>query len=126
MQGMFNERPSEPRYSKIWNIDQVLSYLELMADPADLSFKELTLKTVMLMAFANADRASDLHILDVRYMQSQSNKVKFTVAALSKTRRSGPPRELEYSRFEDNPKLCPVKFLLAYVDKTKDKRAEKE
>ena len=59
-------------------------------------------------------------------MQSQSDKVKFTVAALSKTRRSGPPREVEYSQFEDNPKLCPVKFLLTYVEKTKDKRAEKE
>ena len=70
MQGMFNERPLEPKYSEIWGIDQVLSYLELMADPADLSFKELTLKTVMLIALANADRASDLHILDIRYMQS--------------------------------------------------------
>ena len=48
-------------------------------------------------------------------MQSQS-----TVAALSKRRRSGPPQEVEYSQFEDNPKLCPVKFLLTYVDKTKD------
>ena len=64
----------------------------------------------MLMALANADRASDLHILDIRYMQSQSDKVKFTIAALSKTRRSGPPREVEYSQFEDNLKLCPVKF----------------
>ena len=80
----------------------------------------------MLMALANANRASDLHILDIRYMQSQSDRVKFTVAALSKTRRSGPPREVEYSQFEDNPKLCPVKFLLTYVDKTKDKHAEKE
>ena len=68
MQGMFNERPSEPKYSEIWDIDEVLSYLELMADPADLSVKELTLKTVMLMALANADRASDLHVLDIRYI----------------------------------------------------------
>ena len=77
----------------------------------------------MLMALAKADmyRASDLHILDIRYMQSQS-----TVAALSKMRRSEPPREVEYSQFEDNPKLYPVKFLLTYVDKTKDICAEKE
>ena len=126
MQGMFNERPSEPKYSEIWNIDQVLSYLESMADPADLSFKELTLKTVMLMALANADRASDLHILDIRYMQFQSGRVKFTVAAQSKTRRSGPPQEVEYLQFEDNPKLCPVKFLLTCVEETKDKCVEKE
>ena len=53
-------------YSEIWDIDQVLSYLELMADPVDLSFRELTIRTVMLMALANADRASDLHILDIK------------------------------------------------------------
>ena len=96
-----------------------------MADTEVLSFKQLTLKTVMLMAPANADRASDLHLLDIRYMQSQPDKVKFTVAGLSKTRRSGPPREVEYSSFAENPKLCPVKALLVYVDKTKDKRTEK-
>ena len=41
-----------------------------MEDPTELSFKELTLTTVILMALANTDRVSDLHILDIRYMQS--------------------------------------------------------
>ena len=68
MQGVFNERPSEPKYSEIWDIDEVLLHLESMADLGDLSFKELTLKTVMLMALSNADRASDLDLLDLRYM----------------------------------------------------------
>ena len=126
MQGMFNERPSEPRYSEIWDIDQVLSHLETMEDLDCLSFKELTLKTAMLMALANADRASDLHLLDIRYMQQQGDTVKFVVAGLSKTRRSGPPRQVEYASFVDKPKLCPVKALHAYIDQTKDKRAEKE
>ena len=40
-----------------------------MADPEDLSFKQLTLKTVMHMALANADRESDYHLLDIRHMQ---------------------------------------------------------
>ena len=92
MQGVFNERPSEPKYSEIWDIDEVLLHLESMADLGDLSFKELTLKTVMLMALSNADRASDLHLLDLRYMQIQPDKIKFSVPGLSKTRRSGPPR----------------------------------
>ena len=38
MQGMFNERPTEPKCSEIWDIDQVLSYLESIADPEDLPF----------------------------------------------------------------------------------------
>ena len=28
MQGMFNERPMEPRFTDTWDIDQVLSYLQ--------------------------------------------------------------------------------------------------
>ena len=126
MQGVFNERPSVPKYSKLWNIDEVLSYLESMADYADLSFKQLTLKTAMLMTLANVDRTSDLHLLDVRYMQSQPDKVKFTVAGLLKTRRSGPPQEVKYSSFMDNPKICPMSALLAYIDQTKGKLTKKE
>ena len=126
MQGIFNERPSEPKYSEIWDIDAVLSHLQSMADHEDLSFKELTLKTVMLMALANADRASDLHLLDIRYMRPLPDRIKFSVPGLSKTRRSGPPREVEYSRFADDQKLCPVRALLSYIDVTKDKRSEKE
>ena len=49
---MFNERPSEPKYSEIWDIDQVLSHLESMEQPERLNLKQ---KTIMLMALANAD-----------------------------------------------------------------------
>ena len=80
MQGMFNERPTEPRFTEIWDIDQVLSYLEQMEDPENLTFKQLALKTIMLMALANAD---------IRYMKLQPDKVQISVAGLSKTRRSG-------------------------------------
>ena len=107
-------------------LTQVLSYLESMEDLDSLSFKELTLKTVMLMALANADRALDLHLLDIRYMQQKRDTVKFVVAGLSKTRRSGTPQRVEYASFMDKPKLCPVKALCAYIDQTKDKYAEKE
>ena len=77
MQGVFNERPSEPKYSEIWDIDEVLLHLESMTDLGDFPFKELTLKPVMLMALSNADRASDLHLLDLIYMQIQPDKIKF-------------------------------------------------
>ena len=62
-----------------------------MADHEDLSFKQLTLKMVMLMALASADRASDHHLLDIRHVQSQPDDDKFTVAGLLKSRRSGSP-----------------------------------
>ena len=59
-------------------------------------------------------------------MKSQSDKLKFTIARLSKKRRCGPPRGVEYSRFADSLKLCPVTSLLSYVDRTKEKYTNKE
>ena len=47
-----------------------------MVDPEESSFKQLSLKTVMRMALANVDRASDLHLLDIRYMQSQFDQAR--------------------------------------------------
>ena len=94
-----------------------------MEDPENLNFKQLTLKTIMLMALANADRASDLHLLDVRYMKLQPDEVQFSIPGLSKTRRSGPPKEIAFAK---NPKLCPVKLLHAYIEVSKDKRSDKE
>ena len=80
----------------------------------------------MLMALANADRASDLHLLDIRYMKLHPDKVQFSIAGLAKTRRSGPPREVVYHAFANNPKLCPVKLLHAYIEVSKDNRCDKE
>ena len=57
----------------------------------ELSLKDLSRKTVMLLALAMAARSSDLHLLDLRFMSDQSEFIRFQIAALTKTRRSGPP-----------------------------------
>ena len=93
LQGMFNSRPPTPRYSAVWNVDQVLNHLSKLGENNGLALKALSIKTAMLLAVANADRASDLHLLDISYMRFTPSGVHFTIAALSKTRRSGPPRE---------------------------------
>ncbi len=77
LQGMFNSRPPQPKYSDIWNVDQVLTFLETWEGTDDP--KQITLKTVMLLALANADRASDLHLLDIKHMKIDSNGARFRV-----------------------------------------------
>lgn len=54
----------------------------------------------MLLALTNADRVSDLHLLDLNLKQVTSHGVRFQIARLSKTRRSGPPREATYVAFK--------------------------
>ena len=64
------------------------------------------------------DRASDLHLLDIRFMQITEEGVTFKVPGLSKTRRSGPPREVTYTSFHEDKRVCPVTTLRAYLDRT--------
>ena len=69
------------------------------------------------MALSNADRASDLHLLSIDHMWLGEEEIWFQVNGLSKTRRSGPPREVVYPRFSDQ-RICPVHLLTAYLKRT--------
>ena len=117
MQGIFNSRPPQPKYSEIWEVSLVLDHIrsELRA-PGELSLKDLSRKTVMLLALAMAARSSDLHLLDLRFMSDQSEFFQFQIAALTKTRRRGPPQEVTIKTLIDNDQsLCPVSILFGYM-----------
>ena len=120
MQGIFNSRPPQPKYSEIWEVSLVLDHIrsELRAS-GELSLKDLSRKTVMLLALAMAARSSDLHLLDLRFMSDQSEFIRFQIAALTKTRRSGPPRGVTIKRLiDDDQSLCPVSTLRVYLTRT--------
>ena len=117
MQGIFNSRPPQPKYSEIWEVSLVLDHIrsELRAS-GELSLKDLSRKTVMLLALAMAARSSDLHLLDLRFMSDQSEFFRFQIAALTKTRRRGPPQEVTIKTLIDNDQsLCPVSILFGYM-----------
>ena len=121
LQGMFNQRPPAPHYKTVWCVDTVVQYIGSTFASADLSLKNLSMKLVMLMALSNASRASDLASLDIRFQQFTPEGVKFFVPGLTKTRRSGPPKEAFFGRFHEKS-LCPVNTLILYEEKTKDLR----
>ena len=86
-------------------LDHIRSKLQASGE---LSLKDLSRKTVMLLALARAARSSDLHLLDLRFISDQSEFIRFQIAALTKTRRSGPPREVTIKRLiDDDQSLCP-------------------
>ena len=98
LRGMFNLRPPSPHYSHSWDVRIVVRFLSNYKS-ADLSTLQLAKKTVTLMALVNADRCSDLAALDRDHIQWTASGVKFTVVRLTKTRRSGAPREVFYPMF---------------------------
>ena len=57
------------------------------------------MKLATIMTITNADRASDLHALDRRFLQETPEGMLFRVLGLTKTRRSGGPREVLHPKF---------------------------
>ena len=116
LQGVFNRRPPAPRYTSMWNVSTVVSHILKM--PPVLPLKELSKKLAMLLALSNASRSSDLHALDLRYRAFHEGGVTFKIPTLTKMRRSGPPKEVSFTAFDQDPTLCPVATLKQYEDKT--------
>ena len=73
------------------------------------------MKLATIMTITNADRASDLHALDRRFLQETPEGMLFRVPGLTKTRRSGGPREVLYPKFVLDDRICPVSILSLYL-----------
>ena len=124
LQGTYNARPPRPKQTTIWNVDQVIGHIRSRPPSKDLDLKELSCKLVTLLALANADRASDIHLLDLQYATYREDRVIFQIAGLNKTRRSGPPREVSYVCFPECPNTCPIETLRIYEQRTQPLRGD--
>ena len=115
MQGIFNSRPPAPRYQGTWRVSTVVSYLSTAVVP---THKRLA----VLMALSNAARSSDLKALDLRFRAYTQEGAHFRIPGLTKTRRSGPPREALFRPFTEDKNLCPVETLRRYEEETREQR----
>ena len=93
LRGIFNSRPPAPRYTTTWDVDRVLIYIHNLPENGQLSLAILSHKLAMLLALSNADRCSELASLDLHFRSYLREGV---IPGLTKTRRSGPPKEVLY------------------------------
>lgn len=124
MTGIFNQRPPQPRYSFVWDVEQVFSYLNDLPDNDQLSDRLLTLKLTMLLALASACRCSEIQNLDIRFMTRSATSYIFQFTKVSKSWKKGkPPPSLEFFELESNRKLCVVSAIDIYLKRSLQWRA---
>ena len=110
--GVYNSRSPQPRYTHTRDGQTVLGHITQLGDNESLSLKQLSLKLVTLMLLASANRVSELHTLDLRFRQYTGNGVMFKLASLTKMHQTGAPlKELSFSSFSADDKLCVVRCL---------------
>ena len=129
MKGVFNLRPSKPRYSGTWDVSLVLGSLQTWSPVKLLSLKQLTLKLTMLIALTNAARVQSVHQICVNNIKKcfTGNEFIFEYSGLLK--QSRPGYKMPVVRMKAHPpnrRLCIYFVVKEYLTRTEHVRNGEE
>lgn len=106
MKGIFELKPSLPKYTEIWDVRVVLDYLKIFGA---LSLKELTLKLTMLLCFTTGQRGQTIHKFDINYIQDLGDRYRISVHEKLKQTKPGRHLEpIELLALSEDKELCVV------------------
>ena len=77
VKGVSNRRPPKPRYCSTWDINTVLRYVIKLGQNSDLSNRDLSLKTALLLAITSAHRGKELHLLSINLINIHDKHTTF-------------------------------------------------
>ena len=126
MKGVFNQKPSLPRYNCTWDVSTVLKYVSTSLDALNGSnLKELTLKLIMLLALTTGQRVQTLHCINVHNIDICDEHVKIRIGDVLKTSRYGKHLpELYIQEYSMDKSLCVVHVLAKYLELTRPLRGD--
>ena len=100
----WRRRPVFPRYLITWDISKVLNFLATWHPAQSLSFKDLTLKCVALVAITSSDRAQTIQHIDVENSDMNHRGIYFPIYSLLKcSKQNRPVTVVKCVRFSASP-----------------------
>ena len=124
MKGVYNLKPTVPKYSCVWDVSVVLDYISSLPCNDNLSLKDLTCKLAILIALVSADRGQSIAFLDLNFLKILPSKAVFMINKLTKTSRPGKPaKRVILPAYSKCKKLCVKSTLQCYIDRTKQLRS---
>lgn len=125
MKGIFELKPSFPKYTEIWDVNIVLEHLKSFGMPEALTLKNLTLKVNMLLCLLTGQRCQTIHKIDTNYIQEYDGGFRISIREKLKQTKAGKHLEpIELLAFKDDKRLCIVEHLREYLRKTSPIRKE--
>ncbi len=124
LKGVYTKRPPTPRYDYIWDVRIVLNYLRKQSPASSLSFKQLTLKLVMLIALMTAQRSQSIHKLRLDALQFESSTAIFQISDLIKQSRPGRTGlTVRLPAYPADRRICVYTYLKHYISQSRKYRA---
>ena len=119
MKGVFNERPALPKNTVTWNPQIVLDYFAGLKETSDLTLKELSLKCAVLLWLLSGQRGHTIHMISIKNISLSNEEVKLRIGDPLKTTRPGfHQKEITLKAFTNNEKLCVVRTVKEYLERT--------
>ena len=128
LKGVFEAKPSLPRYGKMWDLNVLLSHLRQLPDYESISLRQLSGKLASLLAVLTGQRCQTIHALAVGNtdMHLEGEKCTFFVRELLKHSRPGTHlKPISLKGFPEDRKLCLLTCLKAYLVATANLRSQK-
>lgn len=122
LKAVYNKRTPRAKYSAFWDADRVLYSLKELGATESLTLKQITLKTVLIVALSAFIRVSELASIGFKSLRFEETEVRFSLLKPRKAQSSGPLPNIILKRNPQDPQLCPVICLKAYVEKTRELR----
>ena len=122
--GLFNLNPPPPKPPReIWDVNQVLDFLNQLPPNKDLPIILLSQKLTILILISTMRRKNDLLGLHLDYMLYRPNEVIFTTYYLPKSwnyrKQVSQLRYVSVKAFPQNRQICPLAALQEYIKRTR-------
>ncbi|CAG2212660.1 unnamed protein product [Mytilus edulis] len=119
LKGIFNLKPSLPRYQRTWDVEVVLKYLKTLSPVYMLSLRVLTYKLVTLLLLLTGQRLQTIHSLDLDDITVTDSNIYIDVRSLLKCSKPGRHLQpIELPAFIEDKSLCIVTVLKEYLART--------
>ena len=122
MKGVFESRPSLPRYGTTWDVSLALNWLITM-DYKTINLKQLTLKVTLLLSLLTGQRLQTLRCIELQHIDFTNNSCVIHTLKVLKTTKPGkhiPPIVLNLYDIEN---LCILRHLSRYRELTTSLRS---
>ena len=126
----FLKNPPKQKLVPQWSLDEALEALQEKNDISSLSYKEIFLVTLFLVAIATGNHSSELASIDRNTISFTANNREVNLPLVpgflyknQSASRTPPP--ITIPALDDDSILCPVRALRTYLDSTSQSTEKK-
>ena len=115
VKGVFHARPPLPRYTEVWDVGLVITFIRDLGTNSSLTRRQLTLKVTALLSILTVQRVSSITNLSYKETHVEKDRVVLVPTSLAKhDRQSRKIETITIRAYPRDDRLCIVETLKAY------------